>query len=206
MSVLQEVYEAHHREGGRYGFTVGEARRTPWIKARVGNGNRMLDIGCRDGTLTRHFVQDNSVVGVDIDAQALVRVQKELGIETQVLDINAGKFPFEDASFDRVVAGEVLEHTQFPWIPVDEIFRILRPGGRFIGSVPNAFRLKNRIEFLFGRDFEVDPTHLHQFSPQAIRKLLGQFSSVEIEYLGGRRRNLHPRLFGAHLMWCAEKA
>ena len=123
----------------------------------------MLDLGCRSGALTKHFLEGNSVVGLDVDASALEKAAA-LGIEPVQANVEE-PLPFEDASFDAVVAGELFEHLQFPDALVAEIRRVLRPGGVLVGSVPNAFRVQSRLRFLRGRPPEDDPTHLRMFSP-----------------------------------------
>ena len=61
--------------------------------------------------------------------------------------------------------------------------------------MPNAFRLKSRLVFLAGRPPESDPTHLHLFSPSAVRELLADFDQVQLRFVAGRLTRLHPRLF-----------
>jgi SAM-dependent methyltransferase len=102
-----------------------------------------------------------------------------------------------------VVAGELFEHLRFPDALVFEVLRVLRPGGVFVGSVPNAFRLQSRLRYLLGRQPEDDPTHLHVYSPRDVRALLAGFSDVRIEFLGGRYRRLHPRLLARDLVFRA---
>ena len=85
----------------------------------------MLDLGCRSGALTKHFLEGNSVVGLDVDAAALEKAAA-LGIEPVQANVE-DPLPFEDASFDAVVAGELFEHLQFPDALVAEIHRVLRP-------------------------------------------------------------------------------
>ena len=133
----------------------------------IGRGKRVLDLGCRSGALTRHFLDGNSVVGLDVDAAALEKA-RALGIEPVQANVEE-PLPFEDASFDAVVAGELFEHLRFPDALVAEIERVLRPGGVLVGSVPNAFRLQSRLRFLRGRPPEDDPTHLRMFSPTQMR-------------------------------------
>jgi 2-polyprenyl-3-methyl-5-hydroxy-6-metoxy-1,4-benzoquinol methylase len=55
----------------RYGFIYRVGERGPQFAAWIGTGKRVLDLGCRDGSLTRYYVEGNIVVGVDIDQQAL---------------------------------------------------------------------------------------------------------------------------------------
>ena len=111
--------------------------------------------------------------------------------------------PFEDASFDAVVAGELFEHLQFPDALVAEIRRVLRPGGMLVGSVPNAFRVQSRLRFLRGRPPEDDPTHLRMFSPASMRELLAGFRDVRIDFVGGRYARLNARLFARDLVFTA---
>ncbi len=205
----EDYYRRHHSGGSggprRYGFTIGGNARVDWFRERLGQGQDILDIGCRDGTLTSQYAGGRRVVGVDIDPDALAAARAQHGIETHHINLNIKALPFANAAFDAVVAGEVLEHLQFPDVAIADIHRVLRPGGVFAGSVPNAFRLRNRLDFLLGRDFEHDPTHLHQFSPQAMRKHLAAFRDVEISFLEGRRLWLSRRLMGTQMMFAGRK-
>ena len=113
--------------------------------------------------------------------------------------------PFEDASFDAVVAGELFEHLQFPDALIAEVQRVLKPGGVLVGSVPNAYRVQGRLRFLLGRAPEDDPTHLHMFSPAALRELLAGFEDARLSFVGGRYRRLHGRLFARDLVFRARR-
>jgi SAM-dependent methyltransferase len=109
--------------------------------------------------------------------------------------------PFDDGSFDVVVAGEFLEHLADPRAVVSHVRRVLRPGGRFVGSVPNAYRLKSRIRFAVGRDPDPDPTHLQMFSPASLRTLLGDFEGAQIEFAVGRYVRYQPQLMARVLIF-----
>jgi SAM-dependent methyltransferase len=154
--------------------------------------------------LTHVYGAGHRLVGIDVDPEAIARA-RDRGIDARAHDLNGPALPFDDHSFDVVIAGEVLEHLQFPSAVVTELRRVLRPDGILLGSVPNAFRLRNRLTFLLGRPFEVDPTHLHQFSPDMIRDLLSAFSEVDLEFHGGRRSRLHPRLMATQLYFRAQR-
>jgi SAM-dependent methyltransferase len=168
----------------RYGFSYRIAERGPQFAAWIGTGKRVLDLGCRDGTLTQCYVAGNIVTGVDIDGQALSLAHARLGIATISLDLNREPLPFGDGSFDIVVAGEVLEHLVDPAFAVSEARRVLVPAGRLIGSVPNGFHWRARLAFLMGRSFD-DPAHLHHFSRARILQLLKDFDAVELIPIGG---------------------
>jgi SAM-dependent methyltransferase len=200
---LQERYEEHHRERRAEGEFVFVPERIPLFQAAIGRGKRVLDLGCRSGALTRHFLEGNELVGLDVDTAALAKAS-DLGIEPVQANVEE-PLPFEDASFDAVVAGELFEHLQFPDALVAEIARVLRPGGVLVGSVPNAFRLQGRLRFLLGRAPEDDPTHLQMFSPATMRDLLGGFENVRLEFIGGRYRRLHPRLLARDLVFSGRR-
>lgn len=196
-------YAAHHRSRGR-DFVFGGTERAELVRAAVGGpGRRVLDVGCRYGALTRAYAAGNEVVGIDVDRDALAEAAK-LGIETIWADADE-PLPFADESFDAVVAGEVLEHLRDPAGLLVEARRVLRPGGTLVGSVPNAFRLKNRLRFLAGRDPEADPTHLHLFSPARLRDLLAGFDDVRLAFVASRFLRLHPRLFGNAVVFSARR-
>jgi SAM-dependent methyltransferase len=201
---LGEQYEAHHRERRNSGDFVFIPERIPLFREAIGEGKHVLDLGCRSGALTRHFLEGNEVVGVDVDEAALAKAEAELGIDVITADVEE-PLPLESESFDAVVAGELLEHVRFPEALVSEAHRVLKPGGVFVGSVPNAFRIQNRLRFLLGRQPDKDPTHVHMFTAAEIRALLKDFAAVQITLLGGRFRRLHARLLAQDLFFRAVR-
>ena len=203
---LSAFYAEHHKEGKRLNFVFGGNERVELFKNWIGTGKTVIDFGCRDGSLTKHFVEGNSVVGVDVDREALDICKNQLGIKTIWLDVNDEELPFEDESFDMAVAGEIMEHIYYPDIFLKKVRRILKKNGIIVGSVPNSFRLKNRIKFLLGMDFEEDKTHLRHFSSTSLRKLLGQyFVEIETRAIASRFLFLSPNLFGNDIVWKCKR-
>ncbi len=199
---LDASYQAHHRERRAGGEFIFVPERIPIFVAAVGGpGRAVLDLGCRSGAVTSYFLAGNDVTGLDVDSEALA-VAAERGI-TPVRASAEDRLPFDDGSFDAVVAGELLEHVRDPHEVVRETKRVLKPGGTLVGSVPNAFRLQSRLSFLAGRPPEDDPTHLHMYSPTHMRRLLVDFERVELHFVGGRYRRLHPRLLARDLVFTA---
>jgi SAM-dependent methyltransferase len=194
-----ERYREHHRASRPEDFVFAVERIDLFRRAVRGPGRRVLDLGCRYGALTAHYTAGNHVVGLDVDRDALERAA-ELGIETCWADVEEG-LPFDDESFDVVVAGELLEHISHPDSLVAEARRVLRPDGTFVGSVPNAYRLKNRLRFLVGRPPEKDPTHLHLFTADDVRVLLNDFADVRLRFIAGRFVRLHPRLMANDIVF-----
>lgn len=214
-SVLGDIYSKHHLQKGRYGYLFCHGARSPFLKDWVGTGNKVLDLGCRDGMLTESFIEGNEVVGVDIDQKALKLCEKRLQIKTQWIDINY-EWLWEENSFDCVVACEILEHLFFIEQVLEKIAKTLKKGGTFIGSVPNVFRIRNRWKFLFGYEYDTDQTHVRQFNFEKLEKLLGSFfDEIEIIPIEGKilpflkvsrgtPKSL-GRLFAKDLLWRARK-
>jgi len=202
---LGKMYAEHHARGERYDFVFGGEERAKILSDWIGSSKRVLDLGCRDGSLTRFYSDRNEVVGVDIDQEALQRCQKALPIKTYWSNLWDG-LPFKNDEFDVVVAGEILEHLPSPTFVVGEVGRVLKPGGLFVGSVPNSFRFKNRLLFLFGKDFELDPTHFHHYSPTTLKEILQMFfCDIEIRYRASRFLWVWPRMFGNCMLWRCRK-
>jgi len=201
---LSERYAEHNRLERGAGFVFAGPERAELFRRYVGGpGRRVLDLGCRDGALTRAYAEGNEVVGVDADREALAEAEK-LGIETRWADLDE-PLPFEDASFDIVVAGELLEHLRDPGRLVSEALRVLRPAGVLVASVPNAYRLKNRVRFLLGRKPENDPTHLQMFSADDVRRLLRGFDEPQLHFIAGRLVPLHARLFANDIVFSGRR-
>jgi SAM-dependent methyltransferase len=202
--VLEQVYQQHHRGPRAEGFVFCRPERYPLFRDWVGGpGRHVLDLGCRDGALTSAYLSGNTVVGVDVDRQALARASK-LGVETVWADLDQ-PLPFADASFDVVVVAEVLEHLRLPERTVIEARRVLRPGGSLIGSVPNCYRLKTRLRFLVGLPPERDTTLLHMFRGQDLVAMLDGLEQAELRYIAGRLVPVHPRLFANDIVFRATK-
>jgi len=201
---LSERYSEHNRLERGAGFVFAGSERIELFRRYVGGpGRRVLDLGCRDGALTREYAAGNEVVGVDADRDALAEAEK-VGIETHWADLDQ-PLPFGDGNFDVVVAGELLEHLRDPRGVVGEVRRVLRPGGTFVASVPNAYRLKNRLRFLLGRKPEDDPTHLQMFAPHDVRGLLAGFDEPRLHFIAGRLVRLQPRLFANDIVFSGRK-
>jgi SAM-dependent methyltransferase len=87
-------------------------------------GGLMLDLGSGEGQF-RDLIPATGLDYVSLDTD---------GDEADVLG-DAHALPFRDGSFSFVLAMSVVEHLRFPRVAMREVRRVLRPGGRFIGSV-----------------------------------------------------------------------
>jgi 2-polyprenyl-3-methyl-5-hydroxy-6-metoxy-1,4-benzoquinol methylase len=208
---LADIYSTHHKSSRGEGFSILETSRGKLLQELIGEGKTVLDIGCRNGVLTKFFTKGNTVTGVDIDPVALKSASETLGIETFHMDLLGEWEELRGRTFDVIVCGEVLEHLYFPAKVVEKVAKHLNMGGVFLGSVPNAYSLKNRIRFLLGQKKNTpleDPTHITQFHINELRAMLSaSFNYVEIRGLSRYQKlaDVHPGYFAFDLFFIAKK-
>jgi 2-polyprenyl-3-methyl-5-hydroxy-6-metoxy-1,4-benzoquinol methylase len=113
-----------------------EKREAPAPRARA------LDLGAGRGELSARLLRLGYVV------TAVERYAPQFEVDVPLIDADLNQpFPFEDGSFDVVMAIEILEHLENPRAFLRELARILRPGGTAIVSTPNLTSLLSRILF-----------------------------------------------------------
>ncbi len=176
----------------------------------IGRNKNVLELGCRDGSLTKLFISDNRITGVDIDKSALELFEKNLGGKGYYIDLN-NEWPFKEKEFDVVVASEVLEHLYQPEKTIKKVFETLKDGGIFIGSVPNAFSLANRVRLFLAQPNKTalsDPTHAHHFSYRELENILKKyFSEVKLAPLTRYKflSKIFPSLFSFLIVFWSKK-
>lgn len=163
------------------------ARRLKGIES-VANKGRLLDVGCGEG-LFLELAKRNGwrVHGTDVSTYAAEFASARLDQNVFCGEIwDAG---FDEQSFDVISLWHVLEHTASPMRTLQELRRLLKPGGLLVLAVPNlndrlmqvAYRLvKGRKPRLFSiGDKEI---HLFHFSAQSLRLLLEKvgFACVKV--------------------------
>lgn len=184
---LEKIYNYHNKFERGYGLAVYPEIRGKFFSEKIGSGKKVLDMGCRDGILTKFYSSKNEILGVDIDKEALKIAEESLGIETKQIDLN-NEWNLPKNYFDAVVAAELIEHLYYPEIVIRKAANVLQKDGMFLGSVPNAFNLKNRFRLFLGSKKNTplaDPTHINHFSRKELLFLLKKyFSEVKICPLG----------------------
>jgi SAM-dependent methyltransferase len=114
---------------------------------RLSPGDKVLDLGCGEGrhAITAYLKEGVDVYALDLSMNDLRTAQTRFGefedsadeSRTVTFVCSSGlALPFADASFDKVVCAEVLEHIPDYQSVLKEINRVLKPGGQFAVSVP----------------------------------------------------------------------
>lgn len=209
-TVVGEIYESHHVSGKRLGQSFEEAVRGPLFAGWIGNSNKeVLDLGGRDGVLTKYYLDGNRVTIGDADSSALEYAKNALPqINTCELNLNE-QLPFPDDHFDVVVMAEVLEHLPYPNFTLFEVHRVLKRSGIFLGSIPLAYHLIDRWKVLRGKKLTIagDPTHLQFWRySEAVNMLCDYFQIENIKILkGGKKAYRHPDLFARDIAFLCRK-
>jgi SAM-dependent methyltransferase len=136
---------------------------------------RILDVGCGTGTMLGYLASYGKAQGVDIDEEAVGYCH-----ERGLLDVSLGeaaKLPFDNGTFDLVTALDVVEHLDDDAAALQEMRRVLRPGGHLLLTVP-AHR------FMWGDQDEVN-MHKRRYVAAEIRDRLAatQFDVVRVSYM-----------------------
>src|SRR4051794_19874877 len=97
---------------------------------------RVLDVGCYDGQFAAQVLeQADALVGVDVSESAL-RLAVDRGVCGVLAQLEAG-LPFAGESFGTVLAAEIVEHVFDTQAVVNELARVVRPGGWLAITTPN---------------------------------------------------------------------
>ena len=157
--------------------------------AERSSGKRLLDIGCGCGYFL-DVARDMgwAASGSDISSAAVKHAKDVLGLDVFCGKINDAEYP--DNIFDVVTMWDVIEHVDHPRAIINEINRILKPGGLLVIETPNANSLIHRIAHIiyrmsFGKiSYFLEkiyiPSHLYYFSKMTMGSML-QNSGFSIE-------------------------
>jgi 2-polyprenyl-3-methyl-5-hydroxy-6-metoxy-1,4-benzoquinol methylase len=137
-----------------------------------------LDLGCYDGQFITSVVDDDMVVGLDV-AEAALRAARQRGLGAVRGQVET-TLPFRDEGFSTVVAAEIIEHVFDTQAVLDELARVLAPGGWLAVTTPNLVALSGRAQLVLGRsphniEFDASPGtsgHIRYFTFDTLELLL----------------------------------
>ncbi|MEU8790617.1 class I SAM-dependent methyltransferase [Streptomyces sp. NPDC048643] len=215
---------AAHRSGGLRDFYEDPAvpvasgaartlRQARMLAAALGpadaGARTVLDIGCGDGTAAQAaapLLAGHRVVGVDWSQDALRRARTRVPYAVRG-ELSGGGLPFAPSSADAVLFSEVVEHLVDPDGALDEIRRVLRPGGHLMLSTPNLAAWYNRglllagvqpvfsevsLRAVHGRPGREVVGHLRLYTARALREFVAA-SGFEVVRLAGAPFHGVPR-------------
>jgi SAM-dependent methyltransferase len=123
----------------------------PFFELLPPPGSRTLEVGCGEGRVSRDLkARGHTVVALDA-SPSLLRLAQEADPGGEYVLGDAAQLPFEDASFDLVVAfNSLMDIDEMP-TAIEEAARVLEPDGRFCICVTHPIRDAGRFETR-GRD------------------------------------------------------
>ena len=211
---LSNFYEKHHAQNRESGFVFGGLHRVEPMRKAIESVFHLddklvtLDIGCRDCSFSEMILKNFSKVeyfGIDVDSNAVQKAQAR-GFNAIVADLETSLINVKE-KYDLIILSEVLEHLQDPRRAIELIAKALKHNGKLLLSVPNAFRLKNRLLFMLGREFEHDYTHLRWFNKNILCRYLecSLLKLKKFEYINSNFLWVSPALMGNTIYLIAEK-
>lgn len=193
MTSLDKKYDTFYAVGQHH--ALADVTLRGWPRGRVEaimsvpvNGETLLDIGCGDGSLLYQFRNRFSeLIGVEYSASRLDAARSNLRkCRFRGLQCSAESMPaIASSSVDCIVSADVIEHIPDVYAAMDEMFRVLKPGGFLVVNTPNIAFAKKRLRLLLGRfpstsqpneglgsDVLFDGGHLHYFSFRSLAGLM----------------------------------
>ena len=137
-------------------------------------GKRVVDCGCGEGYGTALLAERSALsIGVDRESEVVAYAARKYKASERATFVAASvdAIPFTDGSIDIVVCFQVLEHLPDPLAFLQEVRRLLAPGGVLILTTPNLLVTGARP----------NPHHVHDYTPDDLRTLLERvFDDVEL--------------------------
>ncbi len=119
---------------------------------------RVLDLGCSPGHIAYAMVLAGfDLIGIDYHpgySERFVPPRWRDRLEIRYIDIEKNDLPYPDASFDCVTCCEVMEHIaiRHPKEIVNDVYRVLKPGGVFLMTTPNVANIGNGLALWSGKN------------------------------------------------------
>ncbi|MCR4307655.1 MAG: class I SAM-dependent methyltransferase [Candidatus Berkelbacteria bacterium] len=150
----------------RINYVVGQMRSWKDHNPHEEN-NWLLDVGCGDGEMLR-FLHAHSPTwkmhGIDITPNTLNSARSD-NPGFQFKDGSIYEIPYEANTFNVIFCGETIEHLEHPQIAIAELFRVAKPGGYVIISLPNEHA-------------NYSPEHINEFTVGECLSLTSKYGQV----------------------------
>ena len=134
-----------------------------WVEYSLPDGE-MLEVCCGQGGTAAYLPPTARFTGLELSEVAVAQAQAAFPQFTFIQG-DAQALPFEDKSFDIVIAKEAIEHLPSQKKALDEWYRVLRPGGELLLTTPNRDSLHLRINRKLGNpDFLCCDHHVRELA------------------------------------------
>lgn len=177
----QKIWD-HFQNEGVDSFAQSQGR-LEFLVRHLQTGTRALNIGVGNGALERIAAGKGvDIWSLDPSGRAIEGIRQELNLGEKAQAGFSQAIPFPDECFDAVVMSEVLEHLDDEVLEATlvEVKRVLRPGGKFIGTVPAREKLESSIVVCPGCGLQFHRWgHKRSFSVDTLTSALNRYLLVE---------------------------
>lgn len=171
----------------------------PLLNKRYGS---ILELGYGSGIMMPTLCSmGRSVKGIDLesDCNEVLSNLKKLNCKPDLINGRAEKMPYLDNSFDLVVAISIMEHIKNFEDVIDEVSRVLKPGGHFLVGMPKVNNSMSRI-FKYAMDYNIDKYHITR--PDDFKRVCKEkFNLLKDTHIPSQL----PRFFGFYFNMLFEK-
>jgi ubiquinone/menaquinone biosynthesis C-methylase UbiE len=184
------------------------------------SGDSVLDIGCGTGVYARVLGQGRAceVFLADLSLKMLLQAQKKL--LSNLMQADAEQMPFPNDFFDAIISIAMLEHVVEPDSILDEMLRVIKPGGYVFLAIPNAdyypqivYGILGKLKRMLWRRGKTATrsertVYEHFYSPNEVKQLVERNGWRMLQYrtiyfvdptLGNRLSRVSAKLLDAYL-------
>ena len=135
----------------------------------------VLDFGCGSKPYEKLFDKADKYTGIDTNSSGHNHSRSRVDVY-----YDGSILPFKDSEFDHVAMFDVLEHLDNPEVSLAEIYRVLKPGGLLIGTVPFCYPLhETPNDYLRYTDYGIDNYLSGKgFAKRSIIRILPGYASI----------------------------
>lgn len=144
----------------------------------------ILDVGCGNAWVAKYFLKRNKkVISLDIS-----KTNPKKALEKYPSNYHYGtvadsyKLPFVPNTFDLIIASEIIEHVTNPRYFVNELFRVLKPGGKLIISTPYKEVIRYVLCIHCNKKTPIN-AHLHSFDEYILSSLCADKDLLKSDFI-----------------------
>ena len=165
------------------------------------NNIKIIEIGAGSRILEKFIPKNITYHSLDYNSEHMKKYHNTKHDFNFNLDY--GKLPIKNESYDVIICLETLEHTKYPQKVIDEIKRIGKKNATFIISIPNDYNFVMRLYYLLGKKTMVDEPfmvvekslHIHKVRVKDILAIMEKnFKVDKIEYIWQSRSSMNSKI------------
>jgi 2-polyprenyl-3-methyl-5-hydroxy-6-metoxy-1,4-benzoquinol methylase len=136
---------------------------------KYSSGTSLLDVGCAQGFFLFNASKAGYITkGIEISQDAAEYARREFDLDVEAKPFEELRLP--ENRFDVVTLWQVLEHVPYPLMILNEVHRILKPGGLLVVSTPNIEGIPAKV--LRKRWWDIKRLHINQFTIKTLSDIL----------------------------------